>query len=443
MISSYAILSVTFICAYLIGGIPFGYLVARARGVDIFKEGSGNIGATNVGRVLGRRFGILVFLLDLLKGAIPTAAGSWLEWQGVALDSRFTNIIAVVCGLCAFLGHIFPPYLRFRGGKGVATAAGVVAVLVPGPALAALFTWIVVVAASRYVSLASVVAGVALCVARFTGVTAPWSEQNLIITAFCLVAAALVILRHRTNLQRLTSGTENRLRETLFMVRLNKTLHVVALGLWFGSAVFFTFVVAPSLFRTFENTGQRKDRPNWFTLPPHFEHADSAINGPKEQGTRAAGQAVEPIFPLYFLLQGICGFVAVITCLGWARQNPLQRVHRVRVVVLLLALVGVLASWPLEQRVTGLRDPRHAAVDQYLKQPTQGNRDVMDAAKREFGAWHLGSLGMNFLTLVLAGVGLALAARLPAEVSPAPSSMPPSPAGHPGDEDATIPTHTQ
>src|SRR5262245_54563182 len=122
--------------SYLVGAIPFGYLIARSRGVDIFHAGSGNIGATNVGRVLGRRFGILVFVLDFLKGAVPVALMSW--WQG----SR--DGAAVAAGLAAFVGHMFPIYLGFRGGKGVATGTGVVAVLLPGPAVGAVLVWVTV-----------------------------------------------------------------------------------------------------------------------------------------------------------------------------------------------------------------------------------------------------------------------------------------------------------
>src|SRR6516164_4001166 len=145
----------TVVGSYLLGGIPFGYLVGRWRGVDIFQHGSGNIGATNVGRVLGRRFGILVFMLDFAKGALPALAASWVTLP--AEDSLQTALgkdgLGVIAGLAAFLGHLFPIYLRFRGGKGVATGAGVVAVLLPGPALAALATWVVAVMATRYVSL--------------------------------------------------------------------------------------------------------------------------------------------------------------------------------------------------------------------------------------------------------------------------------------------------
>src|SRR5262245_23722638 len=104
--------------AYLIGGIPFGYLVARWRGVDIFEQGSGNIGATNVGRVLGRRFGILVFVLDFAKGAVPTAYAMFVGHVSNAPAPLTPDLFGVAAGLAAFLGHLFSPYLRFRGGKG-------------------------------------------------------------------------------------------------------------------------------------------------------------------------------------------------------------------------------------------------------------------------------------------------------------------------------------
>ena len=126
--------------AYLIGAIPFGYLVARLRGVDIFAHGSGNIGATNVGRALGRRFGVLVFALDFAKGALSVALAIWL---------RLGDRIEVAAALAAFLGHLFPIYLKFRGGKGVATGAGAVFVLLPIPALAGLVVWIVTLSSRR------------------------------------------------------------------------------------------------------------------------------------------------------------------------------------------------------------------------------------------------------------------------------------------------------
>src|SRR5581483_410064 len=149
--TSLALAALVLIGSYLIGSVPFGYLVARWRGVDIFREGSGNIGATNVGRVLGKRFGILVFVFDFAKGALPALAGRWLTTPDV-MELVGRDGLAVLAGLAAFVGHMFPVYLRFRGGKGVATGAGVVTVLVPLPTLGGLLSWLVVVSISRYVS---------------------------------------------------------------------------------------------------------------------------------------------------------------------------------------------------------------------------------------------------------------------------------------------------
>src|SRR5262249_49800238 len=155
-------------------------------------------------------------------------------------------------------GHVFPIYLGLRGGKGIATGAGVVVVLLPLPALGAILTWLVVLAASRYVSLASLAAAGALSVLRLALTPDPFAVQNRILPAFCLLAAGLVFVRPRGNLTRLVRGTENRLRDSPAMRLFSKTLHGLALGLWFGAAVFFTFVVAPSLFDSFRSAAEAK-----------------------------------------------------------------------------------------------------------------------------------------------------------------------------------------
>ncbi len=212
---SLSLLLLTFVAAYLLGAIPFGWLVARWRGVDIRQHGSGNIGATNVGRVLGKKYGVIVFVLDFFKGALPVACGPLLALLTDDQDRElFSVLLGVTAGIAAFLGHLFPIYLRFRGGKGVATGAGVVAVLMPLPALAALAVWLVVVLLTRYVSLASILAAAALCIAQILLVlmaSKPWQMPQIIVTIFCLIAAGLVVARHLANIRRLFAGTENRL----------------------------------------------------------------------------------------------------------------------------------------------------------------------------------------------------------------------------------------
>jgi acyl-phosphate glycerol 3-phosphate acyltransferase len=420
LMTAFWLITGTAIGAYLIGAIPFGYLVGRWRGVNIFDQGSGNIGATNVGRVLGRRFGILVFFLDFAKGALPVLGALRLAvlpvWGPEPLLPP--EALGAVAGLGAFLGHVFPVYLRFRGGKGVATGAGVIAVLVPGPALAAMLCWVGFVCATRYVSLASLAAVTTLAGFRLLA-PAPFARGNLIVTLFCGVAAVLVFLRHRSNLARLLRGTENRLRDGPAMLTFTKTVHVLALGLWFGTVVFFTFVVGLTLFGSFEKVGADYDnRPPWFPTSPDFAKADGVLDGPKEQGTRAAGTVITPLFGWYFLIQGVCGFLAVGTALGWSNLNPQGRVQKFRIALLLAGLATVVIGWPLEQHVGELRQPRNEAVDEFLQSRNPkveaDLREKALEARAKFGLWHGISLLLNFGTLALVGAALALAAQLPA-----------------------------
>lgn len=210
------------LAAYLVGSIPFGLLIGRARGVDIRTAGSGNIGATNVGRVLGTRFGILCFVLDVLKGAVPVAVAGLVQgtFGRTGGDVGATDLwwwFAVAAA--TVLGHLFPIYLRLRGGKGVATSLGALLATWPHltlPVLAALGVWIAVVRTTKYVSLASVAAGLALPLLHLVLAAAVRGEALATVVArppFLLAAAlaVLVVVRHRSNLSRLRAGTEPRL----------------------------------------------------------------------------------------------------------------------------------------------------------------------------------------------------------------------------------------
>lgn len=199
--------------AFLSGSVPFGLLIARARGVDIREHGSGNIGATNVGRVLGRRLGVLCFVLDVLKGLVPTLAAGLLA--GVAGSRAVPADLAWAwLGVMAasILGHIFSPFLRFRGGKGVATGLGSLLAVFPLltiPALVAAIAWGTTLKLTRYVSLSSIVAATVLPIATaillLTFATdtppLPWISVT---TLLC----GLVVLRHRANIGRLLKGVE-------------------------------------------------------------------------------------------------------------------------------------------------------------------------------------------------------------------------------------------
>src|SRR5262249_61203267 len=159
-----------------------------------------------------------------------------------------------------------------------------------------------------------------------------------------------------------------------------------------------------------------EDRPSWFPATAAFMKIEGKLDGPREQGTRAAGAVITPLFGWYFLLQGVCGFLAVATALGWTRSYPQGKVQKIRIAVLLVALVTVLAGWPLEQKVNALRGPRYEAVDKFLHaKPGQDSaeREAALEARKEFGLWHTVSLFVNFGTVILVGVGMALAAQLP------------------------------
>jgi glycerol-3-phosphate acyltransferase PlsY len=181
------------VIAYLIGSFPTGYLLARSRGVDLFRHGSGNIGATNVWRVLGPVFGLIALAGDVGKGAVA-----------VYLGSRAGHWPAVVAGACVLAGHSWSLFLRFRGGKMIATALGVFLMLTPKAALSAFALWAAVFGLSRYVSLASIIAVGSLPV--LIGVFSYPGSHIL----FGLLVAGVAIYRHRSNIQRLLNGTEHR-----------------------------------------------------------------------------------------------------------------------------------------------------------------------------------------------------------------------------------------
>jgi len=193
------------VTAYVLGSIPTGYLVARSRGVDIRAVGSGNIGATNVFRVLGRGPGVFVLAVDALKGyaACRGIGALGVAWFGGA-SAAAAEWFPIVAGLSAILGHNYTCWLRFKGGKGVATSAGVLLALFPKAFLAVLAVWVTVFALSRYVSLASIAAAVALPLA--VGLFGYAAER----LAVALLMSVLAIYRHRSNIQRLLAGTEHR-----------------------------------------------------------------------------------------------------------------------------------------------------------------------------------------------------------------------------------------
>jgi glycerol-3-phosphate acyltransferase PlsY len=185
------------VAAYLFGAIPFGLLVAKSRGVDIRTQGSGNIGATNVFRVIGKGWGIFTFVLDALKGFIPAfvfprLAGLETDW-------------GVLFGIVAILGHSFPVYLKFKGGKGVATSAGMLLGVAPIAVLVGFVCWVLCMVFLRIVSLSSIVASIAVAVTVWV-----LDSDELVVNLALTILAVLVIWLHRGNIRRLLNGTENR-----------------------------------------------------------------------------------------------------------------------------------------------------------------------------------------------------------------------------------------
>ena len=218
--------------AFFAGSIPFGLLIAKARGIDIRAHGSGNIGATNVLRVMGKKFGIPCLLLDMLKGFLPVVLALNLiridgrpvpvpldlpeAWVLVlpASDALMAQLIHILTALCAVLGHNHSPWVGFKGGKGIATSAGVLLALMPFAVLLLLVLWLVLFLTTRYVSVASIGAAAILPLLTLWGSwqhgriqDGTWNKPLFVLT---LLIATLAIWKHRSNIQRLRAGTEHR-----------------------------------------------------------------------------------------------------------------------------------------------------------------------------------------------------------------------------------------
>jgi len=196
------------VISYLVGSIPFGYVIAIAKGVDVRKEGSGNIGATNVGRVLGRKFGAIIFILDLLKGFVVVLLVP-IFVSDIEFPATSDNLLVILCGLCVLIGHAFPVYLKFKGGKAVATSFGVFIWLAPIPVAIAFGVWILTVIVSRYVSLGSMAGAIALMGGVIGLGSSPFGSGKYL-TALSIAVAILIIIKHISNIKRIIAGTESR-----------------------------------------------------------------------------------------------------------------------------------------------------------------------------------------------------------------------------------------
>jgi glycerol-3-phosphate acyltransferase PlsY len=191
--------------AYLLGAVPFGYIVGRVRGIDIRTVGSKNIGATNVLRSVGKGWGILTLLLDALKGLVPAALFPVLA-AGPS-DISTSAGLSVVCGCAAVLGHNFPIYLKFKGGKGVATTAGALVGIAPLALLCGIVTFAITFGISRYVSLGSCLSAIVIPLSAWI----IYRDSGILIPLVLTLLGLLALWRHKANIKRLLSGTENRI----------------------------------------------------------------------------------------------------------------------------------------------------------------------------------------------------------------------------------------
>jgi glycerol-3-phosphate acyltransferase PlsY len=195
---------IIFIGAYLFGATPWGFIIGKMKGIDIRKHGSGNIGATNVTRTLGGGLGKLCFLLDTLKGFIPVFIASIM-----VKDSQVDSAM-IVATLATVLGHMFPVYLKFKGGKGISTTGGALLALAPGAFICSALIWVISFKTSRYVSLASIIAAATLplnaWLLNLTGLT----KTTMPLIIFLAILGLLAVGRHISNIKRLLNGTESR-----------------------------------------------------------------------------------------------------------------------------------------------------------------------------------------------------------------------------------------
>lgn len=197
MTGDYTLLAVLMVLAYLLGSIPTGLLLGKAYGIDVRKEGSGNIGATNLYRTVGRKVGIITLIGDCLKGMLPVLAVTY---------SSLPAEYAAWVGLAAFCGHVFSVFLKFRGGKGVATALGVFLALSPAAVGIAVLVFAVLMLLWRYVSLGSIAAAAVMPIAVW------FLDGSWVLGVVTMIIAVIVIVRHLENIKRLVAGTENRFK---------------------------------------------------------------------------------------------------------------------------------------------------------------------------------------------------------------------------------------
>ena len=198
----------TIIAAYVAGATPFGFIVAKSQGVDIRKHGSGNIGATNVLRTLGKRLGMFVLLLDVLKGCLPVILGK-MFLEGRVVPDMF-SVVVVLIGFATIFGHNYTFWLGFKGGKGIATSAGALLAIMPITLLIGLAVWFILFYSTRYVAVASMGSACTIPVAVAIVTLVRDGAVNIPFFILGLLIAFFGVWRHRSNIKKLRAGTEHR-----------------------------------------------------------------------------------------------------------------------------------------------------------------------------------------------------------------------------------------
>jgi len=214
--SFWVVLAICVLASFLLGAIPFGLLIGRLHGIDVRTIGSGNVGAMNVGRILGRKWFVVVFVLDLLKGLIPTLTGGWLlTFYAIEVSIPTLMIARLLVGFASILGHNYSPFLKFRGGKGVSTSLGVALGVYPDltlPAVLAFGVWAAGFSLTRMSSVGSILGGISfpllyVGILTYRGGNA---AEHWPFVVFSALVAVLVVVRHKANIARIWSGTETR-----------------------------------------------------------------------------------------------------------------------------------------------------------------------------------------------------------------------------------------
>ena len=218
----YTVFIISLLAAYLIGSFPFGFWIAKLKGIDIRDHGSGNIGATNVFRNLGPRYGVLVLILDIAKGLLPVLIGSSVILEKIPIDPAVVNdkealegFVYVTLAISTIIGHNYTFWLGFKGGKGIATSAGALIPFLPEVLIGSFIIWIVVFFTSRYVALASILAALSLPILTYLldhNYIFPDINSSLPVLFFGVLAGLMALWRHKSNIQRIIKGEEDKFR---------------------------------------------------------------------------------------------------------------------------------------------------------------------------------------------------------------------------------------